>query len=446
MASVKHILKIASPVFVSLIAQNIVGITDTAFMGRIGEVAMGGSAMAVMAYYCVFTLGFGLGAGTQILVSKRFGEGRRDEIGRVFGQSSLLLLIAAQLSFFICYIFGESMFYALLKSPDIADVATEYWQWRIWGFVLAFQSTTYRAFYIGIGKTKVLTYNAFIMAVVNIVLDYVLIFGHFGAPALGVKGAALASVIAEGSSLLFYYFYSRLSGHTGEYSLHYTAIRLNIKLIRQIFRLSFYLMLQGLVSLMVWAVFFIFIEKLGERALAVAAVARSIYIFLYIPISSYSTAVHTIVGQTIGRKEEDKVPGQVFKIARLSLLTMSVFVVIINLFPHIVTEIFTDDLSLIADAVPTLRVITIALLGSSVANMFFAAVSATGATKKAMQIEMATILIYLGMAWVLTYYLNAPVHWCFTVEVVYYIIIGVFSSLFIIRERWRHPKWRMFLE
>ncbi|MDO4789573.1 MAG: MATE family efflux transporter [Porphyromonas sp.] len=446
MASTKHILRIASPVFISLVAQNIVGITDTAFMGRIGEVAMGASAVAVMAYYCVFTLGFGLGAGTQILVSRRFGEGRRDEIGRVFGQSSLLLLLAALFAFFVCFLWGDSLFHLLLKSTAVADIASEYWQWRIFGFFFAFQAATYRAFYIGIGKTKVLTYNAFIMATVNVVLDYALIFGHFGAPEMGVKGAALASVLAEASSLLFYYIYSRYSRHTEKYSLHYTSIRLNPKLIRKIFGLSFYLMLQGLISLVVWAIFFVFIEKLGERALAVAAVARSIYIFLYIPISSYSTAVNTIVGQTIGRKEEDKVTGQVLKVARLSLTTMALFVLVINLFPDVVTEIFTDDLSLVADAIPTLRVITVALLGSSVANMFFAAVSATGATKKAMQIEIPTVLIYLFIAWGLTFYLQAPVHWCFTVEIVYYIIIGISSSLFIIRGKWQHPKWRAFVE
>lgn len=64
----------------------------------------------------------------------------------------------------------------------------------------------FRALYIGITRTKVLTLNAIVMAMVNVVLDYALIFGHFGLPALGLKGAAIASVIAEASSLVFSFY------------------------------------------------------------------------------------------------------------------------------------------------------------------------------------------------------------------------------------------------
>lgn len=78
--------------------------------------------------------------------------------------------------------------------------------WRIFGFFFAFVNVMFRALYIGITRTKVLTLNAIVMAMVNVVLDYALIFGHFGLPALGLKGAAIASVIAEASSLVFSFY------------------------------------------------------------------------------------------------------------------------------------------------------------------------------------------------------------------------------------------------
>lgn len=77
-----------------------------------------------------------------------------------------------------------------------------------------------RALYIGITRTKVLTINAVVMALTNVVLDYALIFGHFGLPEMGIKGAAIASVIAEAASLLFFLIYTYITVDLKKYGLN----------------------------------------------------------------------------------------------------------------------------------------------------------------------------------------------------------------------------------
>lgn len=94
----------------------------------------------------------------------------------------------------------------LITSDSIYGATYEFFTWRIWGFLFAFVNVMFRGLYIGITRTKVLTMNAVVMALVNVVLDYALVFGELGLPEMGVRGAALASVIAEASSLLFFCF------------------------------------------------------------------------------------------------------------------------------------------------------------------------------------------------------------------------------------------------
>ena len=84
----------------------------------------------------------------------------------------------------------------------------EFLDWRIYGFFFSFINVMFRALYIGITRTKVLTINAIVMALTNVVLDYALIFGKFGLPEMGIKGAAIASVLAEASSILFFVIYT----------------------------------------------------------------------------------------------------------------------------------------------------------------------------------------------------------------------------------------------
>mgnify|MGYP000066729382 FL=1 len=99
----------------------------------------------------------------------------------------------------------------LVSSESIYEGTMEFLDWRIYGFFFSFINVMFRALYIGITRTKVLTINAVVMALTNVALDYVLIFGKFGMPEMGIKGAAIASVLAEASSILFFLIYTYIT-------------------------------------------------------------------------------------------------------------------------------------------------------------------------------------------------------------------------------------------
>lgn len=438
----KRLFQISSPIFVSLLAQNIIGITDTAFMAHLGEVELGGAAMAGLVYFCIYTLGYSLGTGTQIIVARRHGAGTLQEIGRVLAQSLMMLLVAAVLMLGLGRLVSDSLFGAILSSPRLSAVAVEYYDVRVWGYLFSFVSVVFRAFYLGTARTKVLTYNAIVMAGLNVFLDYGLIFGHFGLPAMGVRGAALASVIAEGGSLLFYLLYTLIGVDRWKYGMTLRAMSVvDLSLMKRTFGLSFYLMLQALISLSVWTVFFILVEKLGERAMAIASIVRSFYVLIHISTGAYGMSVSTVVSSLIGAGQGDRIYAALRLVAGVSLATTLSVCGLIMMFPQQFLRIFTEDATLISETIPSLWVICVAMAICSVGNIYFFAVSATGATSKALIIEMTTIVGYLLYSVVMTLGLRAPVHVCYTVEIFYYILIGYLSYRFITTEKWKDPKW-----
>lgn len=426
------IFKLSWPIFISLIAQSLIGVVDTAFIARVGEVELGGTAMGSLVYFSIYTIGWGLASGTQIMISHRYGSGKHSEIGLVLGQSVKLLLFAAFFVMLIALSFGPLLFNSLLSSPSVASSAVDYWQYRSFGFIFAFISSTLRSFFVGISRTKVLTLNSIVMSIVNITLDYLLIFGHCNFPELGVKGAAISSVVAELSSVVFYLLYITFKVDRKSYCISLSKVFIYDKAIsKKLFSLSYYLMLQAFVSQSVWTVFFFMLESLGERELAVASITRQLYVLIFMPVNSYGTSVRTTVGHIVGAGHLDELMPYLKKAVSLSLVTMLFLFAFLQIAPEIPLRIFTDDASLIKDSTTTLRILSYAGLIASVGNMFFNAVGSTGNTKRVFQIELINTVFYLVYGALMVYVVKASVAVCFSVEFFYFLSIALMSYSYI---------------
>ena len=216
----RHIWNVAYPIFLGLLAQNIINVTDTAFLGHVGETALGGAAMGGLLYICIYTMAFGFSIGSQILIARRNGEGNYHMIGEIMWQGSAFSFAMAVIMLVLMFMFAEPMIRLFVNSESVYNATYEFFIWRMWGLLFSFINVMFRALYIGITNTKVLTMNAIVMALVNVFLDYAMIFGKCGFPEMGIKGAAIASVIAEASSLVFYIIYTRCKIDIGKYRLN----------------------------------------------------------------------------------------------------------------------------------------------------------------------------------------------------------------------------------
>ena len=115
----RQIWDISLPIFLSLLAQNVINITDTAFLGRVGEVALGASAMGGLYYICIFTVAFGFSAGSQIIIGRRNGERRYEAVGPVVLQGTLFLLVLAAVCFVASRLWGERMMGVMVSSDEL---------------------------------------------------------------------------------------------------------------------------------------------------------------------------------------------------------------------------------------------------------------------------------------------------------------------------------------
>ena len=183
-------------------------------------------------------------------------------------QGCAFLLILAVGLFGLTHAAAPSLIRLLISSDAIFDATKEFLNWRIFGFFFAFVNVMFRALYIGITRTKVLTLNAIVMAMV---------------PALGLKGAAIASVIAEASSLVFFLLYTWARIDFRKYGLNHWP-RFDFTLLGRILSISCFTMVQYFLAMATWFVFFVAVERLGQRQLAIANIVRSIYVVMLIPV------------------------------------------------------------------------------------------------------------------------------------------------------------------
>ena len=260
----KEIWLIAYPILISLLMEQMIGMTDTAFLGRVGEIELGASAIAGIFYIVMFMVAFGFSIGAQILIARRNGEQQYKEIGNLFFQGVYFQLGMAAVMFALCYSFAPVILKRLVSSQHIYDAAMSYLNWRVFGFFFSFTAVMFRAFFLGTTQTKTLTLNSIVMVLSNVVFNYILIFGKFGVPQLGIAGAAIGSSLAELVSLIFFILYTRHRIDIRKYGLDkIPGIRWNI--LKRMLNVSFWTMVQNFLSLSTWFLLFLYVEHLGER-------------------------------------------------------------------------------------------------------------------------------------------------------------------------------------
>lgn len=426
----KEIWRVTYPIFLGLLAQNVINVTDTAFLGRVGEVALGAAAMGGLLYICVYTIAFGFSVGSQILIARRNGEGNYRAVGPIMWQGTAFSFGMAVCLLILMYFSAAPLIRLLITSDSIYGATYEFFTWRIWGFLFAFVNVMFRGLYIGITRTKVLTMNAVVMALVNVVLDYALVFGELGLPEMGVRGAALASVIAEASSLLFFLLYTYYKVDLKKYGLNRFG-QFDLSMVLRILRISCFTMVQYFLAMAIWFVFFVALERLGQRQLAVANIVRSVYVVLLIPVQALSTTANTLVSNLIGAGGSSGVVTLLHKISRMSFLIMVVCVGLCVAFPGSILSVYTNEEALLVESVSALYVVCGAMLIASLANVYFNGISGTGNTQAALVLEVFVQVFYALYIIVVGMVIQAPVDVCFTTEVIYYVLMLGSSLIYL---------------
>lgn len=276
------------------------------------------------------------------------------------------------------------------------------------------------------------------MAIVNILLDYCLIFGKLGFPEMGIGGAALASFLAEVSAFIFFTTYSYITLKDKEFGM-FKIHRFESELMGRILKIATPTMVQKLFSFGVWFVFFILIEKMGETATGISSIVRSIYMILITPCFAFATTTNTLVSRIIGAGHPEQVFDTINKIIKNCIICTIPILLIIIIFPVQVARIYTDDIHFAQLVVPSIYVICLGTILQGVGNGYFEAVSGTGNTSAALYLEAAILVVYIIFIAIMTRATD-NVQWVWTAELLYGGLLAIVCYLYMKFANWNKKR------
>lgn len=434
-----QILKLAAPISLAILIPQLNFFTNTVFIGQLGQRELGVNGITGVFYLILSMIGYGLASGMQIQMARRAGEGNEKGLTQIFANGILLSLICSLGLMLITMWFVPILFGFSLHDSNNFLLSLRFIYTRIWGLPFLICTQLFNSFFISISRSRMLIYSSLVATLVNILFDYLLIFGHGGFPALGFRGAAIASVISEiaGLGIMWLVFFrNRLH-------LQYPIapfLRFDSALTRHSLSVAAPLIVQFIFSIGGWLVFFFFIEHLGGQALAASQVLRNIFGIVSVGTWALATTCNTMVSNVIGQGHTNDVLRVTWKIVRLSLIYGVTLCGLLLIFSREFLSVYTTDTGLIEFALPSLRVIVVATIIMSISTVTFNAVVGTGNTLVNLTMEITCVGLYLVYCYFVIHQRHSPLYVCWGSEFVYWTSLLCGSLLYLLSGRWKGKK------
>jgi putative MATE family efflux protein len=433
----KTILGVALPMMVSGFIQSIVMITDSSLISRFSTeafVAVGnGGLLYVTMYMCLI----GMADGAQIIIARRIGQERQSEIGRIFGTTVITHFLLALLFFLLLYFLMPDIILSYSKNQIIGALQGDFIHIRSFALFFAMITLSIQAFFIATGKTWVVLIAALITASSNMVLGYGLILGNLGFPRLGVEGAAFASTIADGLGMLFLIIYLSFSQERKRYRL-YQYFSFDGKSMLELLKIGSPLMLQGFFALGTWSLFFTWLEQKGQFDLTVSQNIRSIYFLAFVPIWGFAGTTKTYISQYLGHKTYVALPIIQKRIQFLTVMFLLISFHGAILYPETLVRLINPEEEYIAKSAEILRLVSVSILLYGMVSVYFQTIHGSGNTLHSMIIEFLTVGIYAVFSYLFIKVWNLDIYWIWTVEYIYFGILGLFSISYLRLFKWKN--------
>ncbi|MBS1773678.1 MAG: MATE family efflux transporter [Bacteroidetes bacterium] len=432
----KDIIRLAAPISLSLLIPQINFLTNTAFLGKLGERELAINGITGIFYLIISMIGAGLASGVQVQMSRRAGEGDIHELTNTFTNGMMLGVAGSLLLMLLSLWTAPLIFGYSLHNSEHVLLSVNFLYIRVWGLPFLMLTQLVNAFYISTGRSKYLIVGSLASTATNILFDYLLIFGKGGFPAMGLTGAAIASIIAEIVYCVTMYglFYIK--------QLHriypvFSYYHFDAELSARSLKVSSPLIVQYLFSIGGWQIFFIFVEHLGQKELAASQILRSVFGIVGIGTWAFANTCNTMVSNVIGQGKQREVIPVIWKISKLSLLFALCVCIPLVVFPDVFLSFYRDEPSIVALAIPSLRIIASATLLMAVSTVMFNGVVGSGNTLTNLFIEITCVGTYLVYCYVVIERNRMPLEWAWGSEFVYWTSLFVISYIYLRSGKWK---------
>lgn len=432
----RQILKLAAPISLSLLIPQISFMANAVFLGQLGQMELVVNGLTSIYYLLLTYIGFGLSNGIMVLLSRRAGENDVKGMSKTFANGLFLSILASLSLMMISFWFSPLLFGYSLKDENVFYNTIDFLYLRIWGLPFLMLTQLVNAFYISTNRSRLLIYGALLANIVNISLDYFLIFGKAGFPAMGLKGAAIASIAAEVICCLVMYSLFFVKKLHRQYPV-ISYLQFDNKIATQTLKVSAPLIVQYVFSIGGWQIFYIYVEHLGVTELATSHILRSVLGIVSIGTWALASSCNSMVSNLIGQGRTDYVIPLVRKIISISLMYTICISAFLFLLPRTFLSAYTNDNQIIDLGVSSLRILAVSSLIMSVSTICFNAVIGTGKTLTNLGIEVFCVCTYIVYISIVVEQLRAPLYMAWASEFVYWSCLLLTSGSYLIWGKWK---------
>ncbi len=360
------LIRLSLPSIAGTITVSLYNIVDTFWVAKLGHEAIAALTIVFPYQILFFAAGGGTGIGIGALVSRRFGENNPEAANHVAGQIFFLSVFWGILFTIAATFFSESILTAFGATPDIMEYSTQYLVITSYGATPMIFALVLSNLIRGSGdavKPMVIMITA---SVINLILDPFMILGIGPFPEMGIRGAALATIIAQSCGALFglYYFIA----HKTAFRIKASHLLPSIPILRDIYRVGAPTSVMELTESLAFVLFNKVVSAYGSIAIAAVGLAIRISDLAFMPIIGVSNGLLPIVGFNFGARNFKRL-WRAVKLASVGIaLFLAVATVFIEIFTPQLISIFNDEAELLEVAVPSMRIIlsTIMLIGPEI--------------------------------------------------------------------------------
>lgn len=353
----RKILKLAVPAIAGLSTQMVVSIVDTAMVGRLehAEYALAAMGLGVLATWALISFFSSLATGTHVLVARSYGSNDYQSCGGILNTSIVIAIgigaIVSSLGVFFSY--DISHFFA--ADITVGEYAGDYLHFRFMGIPFFLISVSYRGFFFGLGKTKIFMYSGLLVNFLNIIFNYIFIFGAFGIKGMGLAGAGIGSTLATMCDVLFYLSIASTRSLSKQYK-YFSSFKFHKEVAKSIISISLPVSFQNVFILIGFLSFVAITGVIGITEQAASQVIFSALMMSLMPCFGFGIAVQTLVGNSLGANKIKKAKFYGFETSKIASLYTIFIGLIFILFPRLILLIVTEDPNVIETTVPALRV------------------------------------------------------------------------------------------
>jgi MATE family multidrug resistance protein len=434
----REALQLAYPVILSMLSVTIMANVDIIMVGRLGKEAVGAAGLANWVFLIVYLTFKALETGTQAIVARRFGEGQYQQCGRTCANALAIGLILGLAFFALMY----SLTPRLISPQDaiVRKLGIAYLHYRLIELPFSMMVFGLNGFYYGIGKPKVPMVCMVISNVTNVLLNYMLIFGKFGAPQMGVAGAGLASSLATISMVLLFIIYTLV----GRFSQRYAIFRernIDIGIIKALARLSTPVAIQGFFVNLGFLIFLYINEAIGVEALATSNIVLEILMFSFMPAVGFGVAAATLLGQRLGAGQPRQAEHGTWASLALGCVCMGTLGIVYIIFGAYIMRAYISDPGVIRSGALVLKIVGAVQIFDACGIILSKALQSAGLTRFVMLAEVViNWFIFLPSAYVLGLILKMDVLGSWFALVIYIVAFALTMLVRFKRGDWKHVR------